>query len=81
MVNGIEVSTLSKDTLRNFQKNIGMIFQNFALLERRTVYQNIALPMKSWGMKKSEIDVPETEMERVIAAVEKRGVAWQLTVE
>ena len=71
MVNGIEVSTLSKDALRNFQKNIGMIFQNFALLERRTVYQNVALPMKSWGMKKSEIDVRVKELLELVGIPEK----------
>ena len=33
---------------RKIKKRIGMIFQNFALLERKTVYENIALPMKCW---------------------------------
>lgn len=70
-VNGTEVSGLSKDSLRKFQKNIGMIFQNFALLERRTVYQNIALPMKTWCMKKSEIDVRVKELLDLVGIPEK----------
>ncbi|MEG1957360.1 MAG: ATP-binding cassette domain-containing protein, partial [Lachnospiraceae bacterium] len=55
-VNNTEISALSKTDLRTFQKSIGMIFQNFALIERRTVYQNIALPMKVWGMNSKAID-------------------------
>lgn len=55
-VNGVEVKDLSEKELRDFRKNVGMIFQNFSLLERKTVYQNVALPMECWGYKKSEID-------------------------
>ena len=32
------------------QKDMGMIFQNFNLLNRLTVYENIALPLKFWKM-------------------------------
>lgn len=41
-VNGIEVKQLKKSELREFRKNIGMIFQNFSLLERRNTYENVA---------------------------------------
>lgn len=54
-VQGQEVANLKGDELRYFRKNIGMIFQHFALLERRTAYQNIAIPMESWGYDKNEI--------------------------
>ncbi len=36
-----EVSNLKKDELRNFRKNVGMIFQHFSLLSRKTVFENI----------------------------------------
>lgn len=50
-VNGVIVSTKDKSRLRNLQKQMGMIFQGFNLLERLDVYDNIALPMKFWGIK------------------------------
>ncbi len=54
-VNGAPVSSRDKAALRNLQKGMGMIFQGFNLLERLDVYDNIALPMKFWGIKtKSE---------------------------
>ena len=39
-----------KKALRSYQKKMGMIFQSFNLLERLDVYQNVALPMKFWGI-------------------------------
>ncbi len=44
------VDIRSKKELRNLQKKMGMIFQSFNLLERLDVYQNVALPMKFWGI-------------------------------
>ncbi|PIF03896.1 MAG: methionine ABC transporter ATP-binding protein [Arcobacter sp.] len=55
-VNDKEIKSLSKDELRKFRKNIGMIFQHFSLMQRKSVYENIALPMQVWGYKKEEID-------------------------
>ncbi len=39
-----------KKMLRYQQKKMGMIFQGFNLLERLDVFQNVALPMKFWGI-------------------------------
>lgn len=71
VVDGTEVAELSKDSLRKFQKNIGMIFQNFALLERRTVYQNVALPMKVWKTGKEQIDKRVKELLELVGIPEK----------
>ena len=49
-VNGQPVSLKDKKQLHLLQKDMGMIFQNFNLLERLDVYDNIALPMKFWGI-------------------------------
>ena len=50
-IDGITVNQNDKQQLRLLQKEMGMIFQNFNLLQRLTVYENIALPMKFWGIK------------------------------
>lgn len=57
-VNGAPVSFENKNELRKLQKKMGMIFQNFNLLNRLDVYDNVALPMKFWGMKTK---TPEAE--------------------
>ncbi|MBQ1507942.1 MAG: ATP-binding cassette domain-containing protein, partial [Erysipelotrichaceae bacterium] len=50
-VDGKPVSQKDPEQLRLLQKEMGMIFQNFNLLERLDVYDNVALPMKFWGIK------------------------------
>lgn len=55
-VMGQDVSELDSKEIRKFRKDLGMIFQNFNLLKRKTVYKNIALPLEVWGYSKEEID-------------------------
>ena len=50
LIDGTVVNSKDKKSLRALQKRIGMIFQNFNLLERLDVYDNIALPLKFWGI-------------------------------
>jgi multiple sugar transport system ATP-binding protein len=37
------------------KRNVGLVFQNYALYPHLTVYENIAFPLKMAGMKKKEI--------------------------
>lgn len=55
-VKGVEVKDLSKNELRVLRKDIGMIFQNFSLLNRLDVYDNIALPLRCWNYDNDDID-------------------------
>ena len=55
VVMGKEVNTLKNRELREFRKDLGMIFQHFSLLERKNVYDNIALPLQVWGYDKKQI--------------------------
>lgn len=44
-VNGEDVENLRHKDLRKLRKNIGMIFQQFNLLESKTVFDNVAIPL------------------------------------
>jgi D-methionine transport system ATP-binding protein len=55
-VDGKEIKDFSYNELREFRRHVGMIFQQFSLLERETVYRNVALPMTCWKYPKDEID-------------------------
>ncbi len=70
-VDGVDVSKLSEKDSRTFRKNIGMIFQNFSLLSRMTVYENVALPMRCWGYKRKEIDKTVKELLELVEIPEK----------
>ena len=54
-IDGIKLETLSELKLRQFRKNMGMIFQNFSLIGRKDAFHNIALPMECWKYPKNEI--------------------------
>lgn len=56
IVNGNEIGSLSKAELRNERKEIGMIFQQFNLLSSKTVFDNIAIPLKLNNVPKEEIE-------------------------
>ena len=55
-VAGVEIGDLQNKQLRAFRKTIGMVFQNFSLLERLNVFENVALPMRCWKYDRLPID-------------------------
>ncbi|MDF2673756.1 MAG: transporter ATP-binding protein [Clostridiales bacterium] len=73
-IDGIDIKSLSRGTLREFRKNIGMIFQHFSLIERKTVYENIALPMKCWKIPKNQIDKKVNELVQLVDIEDKINV-------
>ena len=62
VVDGKEIQHLKKGELRQVQKEMGMIFQNFNLLSRLNVYDNVALPLQFWGQKKNSPENKEKIM-------------------
>lgn len=70
-IDGFEVKSHSDKEIREFRKNIGMIFQSFSLMERKTVYQNVALPMKCWGYSKDAIDNRVKELLKLVDLEDK----------
>ena len=54
-VDGKNLTELSEDELRESRRSIGMIFQHFNLLNSRTVYDNVALPLELVGTPKNVI--------------------------
>lgn len=54
-VDNTEVKDLSVKEMRDFRKNVSMIFQHFPMLSRKTVYENIAFPMRCWKYDKKVI--------------------------
>ncbi|AXH11313.1 methionine ABC transporter ATP-binding protein [Halarcobacter bivalviorum] len=71
-VNNKEIKSLKKENLREFRKKIGMIFQHFSLVQRKTVYENVALPMQLWGYKKEQIDKKVNELLALVGLDNKK---------
>src|SRR2546423_14239279 len=50
---GHDVATLSKDSLATLRRRIGIVFQDFRLLDHMTTYENVALPFRVMGKEEA----------------------------
>lgn len=66
-----EVKNLGTKVLREFRKELGMIFQSFNLLNRVSVYDNVALPMELWGVPKEEVKERVHSLLKLVGLEEK----------
>ncbi len=65
---------LSDKELRALRRSIGMIFQHFNLLDRSTVFDNIAYPLQYRNYSKSEIRNRVNELLKLVDLEDKRDV-------
>lgn len=72
IVNGTNVESLQGLELRNLRRQIGMIFQQFNLLNSSTVYENIAFPLRISNVPKSQIEERVMELLRVVELTDKK---------
>lgn len=70
-VDNTEVKDLSVKEMRDFRKNVSMIFQHFPMLSRKTVYENIAFPMRCWKYDKKVIDQRVHELAELVGISDK----------
>ncbi|MCE5201228.1 MAG: methionine ABC transporter ATP-binding protein [Synergistaceae bacterium] len=71
-VMGHEVCELTPDKLKELRREMGMIFQNFNLMNRKNVYQNIMFPLEVWGVPKKEATARVEELLALVGLTEKR---------
>lgn len=65
-VAGQELTSLSAGGLRKARKSIGMIFQLFNLMRSRTVYDNVAFPLRGMHLSREEKRKKVTELLRIV---------------
>lgn len=71
IVNNRNLNELNNKELRAARKEIGMIFQNFNLLESKTVFDNIAIPLVLNGIGKKEIEIRVNELLEFVGLLNK----------
>lgn len=68
IVNGVNLATIKRSGIAEYRQQIGIIFQNFNLLNDRTVHDNVALPLVIRGFGHQDIG------KRVRAALDSVGL-------
>ncbi|MGF1747513.1 MULTISPECIES: methionine ABC transporter ATP-binding protein MetN [Vibrio] len=72
IVDGVDLTLLSKSELSQARRNIGMIFQHFNLLSSRTVFGNVALPLELAGKSQAAIEAKVSELLVLVGLGDKR---------
>ncbi len=55
IVGGIKLSKIKKRAIPYLRRNLGMVFQDFRLIESKTVFENVAFAMEILGKSKRQI--------------------------
>ncbi len=71
VVDGVDVTTLSERALRELRRGIGMVFQQFNLMESRTVWGNLAFPLTVAGVGKAEQQQRISELLHFVGLADK----------
>lgn len=73
IVGGRNISIVPERQIYELRRNIGIIFQDFRLLEDRTVFDNVALALKIRGVPPRQIRKEVTEVLRWVGLPQKIG--------
>jgi cell division transport system ATP-binding protein len=68
---GQDVSRLDNDMLTAFRRRMGIVFQDFRLLDHLTLYENVALPLRVLGKEEASYRAEVVELLRWVGLGER----------
>ena len=74
IIDGIDICELSRKELNEKRRKIGMIFQQFNLLEQRTVAKNVRFPLEVAKVPEARANQKVKELLEVVGLSKKAGV-------
>jgi phospholipid/cholesterol/gamma-HCH transport system ATP-binding protein len=80
IVDGQNVSTMSRQELAVFRQRMGMVFQSAALFDSMTVADNVAFPLREHNPGLSEAEIQQKVKEK-LAVVDLHGVEQKFPAE
>lgn len=73
-INNVEITKLKGEQLRQERRKIGMIFQHFNLLSSKTVFDNVALPLRLAKVDKQTIKTKVDHLLKITGLDNKHNV-------
>ena len=74
LIDGQNVPDMNKQQLRQMRRKVSMIFQQFNLFAARTVYENIAFPLRKSKLSKKEKQEKVKQLLKLVELEEKADV-------
>ena len=71
---GEDVSTISKDQLTGLRRRMGVVFQDFRLLDHLTTYENVGLPLRVQGKEEASYRAEVVELLRWVGLGDRMHV-------
>lgn len=71
IINGRDITSLSEKELREFRSSVSMVFQNFSLLQQRTVLRNVMFPLELRHADKREAEKRARELLELVGLADK----------
>lgn len=71
IINGRDITILSEKELREFRSSVSMVFQNFSLLQQRTVLRNVMFPLELRHADKKEAEKRARELLELVGLADK----------
>ena len=75
---GQDASAIDKDALTGLRRRIGVVFQDFRLLDHLTTYENVALPLRVMGREERGYRAEVVELLRWVGLGDRMHVAPQV---
>jgi D-methionine transport system ATP-binding protein len=71
LIDGIDVSRFRGKVLRDLRSSIGMVFQHFNLMYTKTVFDNVAFPLRVLGAKDAQVERRVPELLELVGLTDK----------
>ena len=71
LIGGINLATIANEKVPNLRRYMGIVFQDYKLLQNQTVYDNVAYVIRTLGMSSREINARVNGALKVVGLSEK----------